>query len=60
MAQHALPHTGVMTLDEFIHRSAQEGPFEILDGEIVSKMPTIARHAKITKRLFLVPELFRG
>lgn len=45
---------GVMTLDEFIRRSDQEGPFEILDGEIVPKIPTVSIHSKTIKRFLLV------
>ncbi len=44
---------GVMTLAEFIRRYEQEGPFEILDGEVVPKMPTVSGHAEIIKRFFV-------
>lgn len=45
--------TGVMTLDEFIRRFDQDGPFEILDGEIVPKMPNIFGHSVIIKKVFV-------
>jgi Uma2 family endonuclease len=43
---------GVMTLDAFIERYAAEGPFELIDGEIIPKMPTVSGHSKLTKKLF--------
>lgn len=42
-----------LTMDEFIRRYDQEGPFELIDGEIVPKMPNISIHAKTIKRTFL-------
>jgi Uma2 family endonuclease len=39
--------TAVMTMEEFIRRSDQEGPFEIINGEIVSRMPTVFGHGEI-------------
>ncbi len=43
--------TAVMTMDEFIRRSDQEGPFEIINGEIVSRMPNASRHGRTVKRI---------
>jgi Uma2 family endonuclease len=43
----------LMSMDEFIRRFQQEGPFEFIDGEIVPKMPTVSGHNKLAKRLFL-------
>lgn len=43
--------TGQMTLDEFIHRYEEEGPFEILHGEIIPVSPVVALHAVMIKRL---------
>lgn len=48
----ALPHVGMMTLEEFVRRFDQEGPFEIIDGEIVSKMPNVAGQAVTASQLF--------
>ncbi|MCK6581101.1 MAG: hypothetical protein L6Q98_23675, partial [Anaerolineae bacterium] len=47
---------GLLTLDEFIRRFDEEGPFEILEGEIAPKMPNVARHTlTMHKRLFEKP-----
>lgn len=43
----------VMSMDEFLERSAQQGAFEFIDGEVVPKMPTVSLHGKMCKRLFL-------
>jgi Uma2 family endonuclease len=44
--------TGVMTLDEFIRRYDQEGPFEIIDGEVIPKIPNVAIHIETAKKLY--------
>jgi Uma2 family endonuclease len=41
-----------MTLDEFMQRYGDEGPFEIVEGEIVPVTPQITRSARIAGRLF--------
>jgi Uma2 family endonuclease len=41
-----------MTLDEFMQRYGDEGPFEIIEGEIVPMTPQVTRSARITGRLF--------
>jgi Uma2 family endonuclease len=41
-----------MPLDEFIQRY-DEAPFELIDGELVPKMPTVSRHNRLGKRFFL-------
>ncbi len=51
MTDAAAVSAGVMTLDEFIRRSDQEGPFEILDGEIVPKMATVMGHGNVADNL---------
>lgn len=43
----------VMSMEDFLERSAQEGAFEFIDGEVVPKMPTASLHGKMCKRLFL-------
>lgn len=43
--------TGQLTLDEFIRLYAQEGPFEIINGERVKLMPPVTIHGIIIKRL---------
>jgi Uma2 family endonuclease len=43
--------TQVMTLEEFMQRYSDEGPFEILEGEIVPVNPQITRSARIGFRL---------
>lgn len=48
------PHIRIsaMPMAEFLARTVQEGRFELIDGEIVPKMPTISSHAQIGKRIF--------
>jgi len=41
-----------MPLDEFIRRG-DEAPFELIDGEIVPKMPNVFEHSLLIKRIFL-------
>lgn len=45
-----------MPLDEFIRLYDTEGPFELIDGERIPVMPTVAGHNKAIKRLFLALE----
>lgn len=40
-----------LSIEEFSHRYETEGPFELIDGEIVKLSPTIHRHTKIIYRL---------
>lgn len=40
-----------MTIDEFIRHYEHEGPFELVDGEIVPMSPVVMRHTTIGKRL---------
>ncbi len=42
---------GMMTLAAFISRFEQDGPFEILEGEIVPKMPNVFGHGLVANRL---------
>jgi hypothetical protein len=37
-----IPKTAVMAMDEFLERSAREGAFEFINGEVVPKMPTVS------------------
>lgn len=62
MSDATMISAGVMTLDEFMRRYDQEGPFEILDGEIVPKMPSVSGHTEIIKWFFvaLLPYEQRG
>lgn len=53
MTDTPLTRIGVMSMDEFLQRSAREGAFEFLDGEVVPKIPTVSLHGKMCKRLFL-------
>lgn len=41
-----------MPLEEFIWRY-DDAPFELIDGEIVPKMPTLSGHNKLAKRIFV-------
>lgn len=40
-----------MPLDEFIRRFDVEGPFELIDGEAIPKMPNVFIHVIVLKRL---------
>ena len=42
-----------MTLDEFMQRYSDEGPFEIIEGECILMAPQITRSGRIAGRLFL-------
>jgi Uma2 family endonuclease len=42
-----------MTLDEFVQRYGDEGPFELVEGEIVPMTPQVARSGIIAGELFL-------
>lgn len=42
-----------MTLDEFMQRYGDEGPFEIVEGEIVPMTPQVTRSGIIAGELFL-------
>jgi Uma2 family endonuclease len=46
--------TGVtlMTLEQFIERYGEQGPLEIIEGEIVELTPQVTRSARIAGRLF--------
>jgi Uma2 family endonuclease len=41
-----------LPMDEFIRRY-DEAPFELIDGEIVPKMPTVSYHNRLSKRFFV-------
>lgn len=43
-----------LTLEEFSRLYDQEGPFEIIDGERLPKMPNIARHSLMIRMLFVL------
>jgi Uma2 family endonuclease len=47
-----------MSLEEFIRRSEQEGPFELIDGEIIPKMPTVFGHGKRANHIAFAINLF--
>lgn len=53
--------TALMPMDEFLLRQ-REAPFELFDGEIVPKMPTVSGHNRLAKRMFiaLLPYETRG
>lgn len=42
-----------LLMDDFIRRYDQDGPFELIDGEIIPKMPSVSVHTKTAKRIFL-------
>src|SRR5690348_3455211 len=42
-----------LLMDDFIQRYDQDGPFELIDGEIVPKMPSVSTHTRTAKRIFL-------
>jgi Uma2 family endonuclease len=43
--------SGLMTLEEYIRRFDQEGPFEVINGAIVPKMPTVLGHNDLADNL---------
>lgn len=45
--------TGMMTIDDFIRRYDAEGPFELVNGEIVNLSPTAAKHTVVTRTIFV-------
>ncbi|MDX2139761.1 MAG: Uma2 family endonuclease [Chloroflexota bacterium] len=49
----AVERIDALPLEEFVQRYEVEGPFELIDGEIVAKMPNVSGHAKPIKRLFI-------
>jgi Uma2 family endonuclease len=53
MADLTLTRISAMPMQEFIQRSEQDGAFELINGEIVPKMPTVSGHSKYGKRLYL-------
>lgn len=42
-----------MSMADFLARSVKEGPFELIDGEVVPKMLTGWGQSKFAKRLFV-------
>ncbi len=44
--------SGVMTLDDYMERFNREGPFEIIDGEIVPMTPNVFEHSFFTRLIF--------
>ncbi len=53
MAVAAPEKVGQMSMDEFIRRSEQDGPFEIIDGEVMPKMPTVWGHNDVARLIFM-------
>jgi Uma2 family endonuclease len=43
---------GLMTIDEFVRLYADEGPFEIIDGERIAVQPMVLGPARAGKRLY--------
>ena len=44
--------TEKLTIDEFMRLYESEGPFEIIDGERVEKVPTGYKHGRVTHALY--------
>ncbi|MBZ0289040.1 MAG: Uma2 family endonuclease, partial [Anaerolineae bacterium] len=42
----------VISVDDFVERFANEGPFEYVDGEVIPLTPQIARSSRVGGRLF--------
>lgn len=53
LAQPAIDRSMVMTMEEYIRRFDQDGAFEIIDGEIISRMASVAGHTELIKQLFM-------
>lgn len=47
-----------MPLAEFLRLSAQEGEFELIDGERITRLPTVAGHSFATRETFLAVHIF--
>jgi Uma2 family endonuclease len=47
-----------MPLAEFLRLSTQEGEFELIDGERIAKLPTVAGHSYATRETFLAVHVF--
>jgi Uma2 family endonuclease len=47
-----------MSLEDFIRKFDQDGPFEILDGEIVPKMPNVFGHTTTANRIAFAINVF--
>jgi Uma2 family endonuclease len=47
-----------MAMDDFIRRSDKEGPFEIINGEVIPKMPTVFGHGKLANRVAFLINVF--
>jgi Uma2 family endonuclease len=48
----------VMTLDQFMQRYSDQGPFELIDGAPIPVNPQITRSARIAGRLFVEMTLY--
>lgn len=46
------PAPGVLHIDDFMRRFNEEGPFELIDGERIPKLPTGRPHARLLRHLF--------
>lgn len=51
MTEAVITPTQGMTLEEFVRRSHEEGRFELIDGEILPKMPTVLGHGSLIDTL---------
>ena len=51
MVDHPLEQTALMTIDEFMRLYDSEGPFEIIDGEHIPKMPSSSKHSYSTRAM---------
>src|SRR4051794_23244165 len=47
-----------MSLDEYMRRYDEDGPFEIINGEIVPMSPTSLGHGRKTRKLFRILDRF--
>jgi Uma2 family endonuclease len=47
-----------MPLTEFLRLSAQDGEFELIDGERIAKLPTVAGHSYATRAVFRAVDHF--
>ncbi len=47
-----------MSLEDFINKFDEEGPFEILDGEIVPKMPNVFGHTEAANNIALFINIY--
>ena len=60
MTEQSLTYPDGMPLDQFIQRFADDGPFELIAGEVLPMAPNVSGHSRVIKRLFLLLHPFEA